>query len=221
MNKELIVADHITFAYPGNPPVLINISLAVRAGEFLVITGPNGAAKTTLLKLMLGLLQPQEGAIHVKELAPGLKPVIGYVPQKSWTFNPGFPATVEEVVALHLRYPQKARQKLVDPVLEKLGLIEKRDCLLGTLSGGQLQRVYIARALINAPQILFLDEPAASLDTQAQEDFRRLIASLNQEGITIVMVSHDPEAFRENASRFVKLSLGALVEVAKESMKAV
>ena len=213
--KPLIVLNNISFAYPGGPFVLENIDLAVYSGDFLVILGPNGAAKTTLLKLMLGLLKPQKGSLKTN------KAVVSYLPQKSVSLNPGFPATVEEVVKLQLPVKKKDNEELVNSVLKKVGLLEKKAALIGSLSGGQFQRMLIARSLINNPQILFLDEPTTGLDAEAQEDFLSLLVNLNREGLTIVMVTHDLSTVFEHASRFFSIAKGKGKELAKEDLKVV
>lgn len=107
----------------------------------------------------------------------------------------------------------KQKKQLVDEAIRRAGLWEKRTSLLGTLSGGQFQRVMIARALISSPRLLFLDEPFAGLDTAAQADFLDLLASLNKEGLTILLVTHDPEPILEHASRFLLLRGGQLEEI--------
>ncbi|MFZ5754370.1 MAG: metal ABC transporter ATP-binding protein [Bacillota bacterium] len=216
--KPVISLSHVSFAYPGGPYVLENINLTVYRGEFLVILGPNGAAKTTLLKLMLGLLKPLKGSV---EINTETKAVVNYIPQKSSALNPGFPATVEEVVKLQVAVKGKTASSLVHSVLEKVGLLEKRDTLVSSLSGGQFQRMLIARSLINHPQILFLDEPTTGLDAEAQEDFLSLLVKLNKEGLTIVMVTHDVSPVLDHASRFLYISKGKGKEVAKEDLKVV
>ncbi|MBZ4653041.1 MAG: Phosphonate-transporting ATPase [Peptococcaceae bacterium] len=213
--KPLITLNHVSFAYPGGPFVLENIDLTVYSREFLVILGPNGAAKTTLLKLMLGLLKPQKGTIEIN------RAVVNYIPQKSTLLNPGFPATVEEIVKLQVPIREKRTGELVNSVLKKVGLLEKKDTLIGSLSGGQFQRMLIARSLINDPQILFLDEPTTGLDTEAQEDFLSLLVNLNKEGLTIVMVTHDISPVFDHASRFFYISKGKGKELAKEDLKVV
>ncbi len=216
--KPIITLKHLSFAYPGGSYVLEDINLTVFEGELLVILGPNGAAKTTLLKLMLGLLKPQKGFV---ELDIPTKPVMSYIPQKSATFNPGFPATVEEVVKLQIAVKGKPARELVHWALEKADLLDKRNVLIGSLSGGQFQRMLIARSLINNPHILFLDEPTAGLDVEAQEDFLSLLVKLNKEGLTIVMVTHDAYPVFEYASRFVYVSKGKIKVTTKADWKVV
>lgn len=213
MKNALIKLENVTFAYPGSQPVLRNINLEVQPGDFLVILGSNGAAKTTLLKIMLGLLKPQYGSVHFNSQLKGQGK--GYIPQKNSGINPGFPATVEEVVALNITPGSPEKKSLIQEALEKVGLWEKKEQLLGTLSGGQMQKVMIARALIAAPQLLFLDEPFTGLDAASQKDFMELISRLNQEGLTILLVTHDLQPVAQRANRFLSLYNGQLKENSK------
>ncbi len=187
----------LSFSYD-KAPVLSHVNLTVEAGDFLAIVGPNGGGKTTLLKLLVGLLKPQEGEIRLfGEKVPSRRISAGYVPQNT-NCNLEFPITVEETVATGLpNYksdPEKIRQVL-DTV--KIGSFAARR--LGELSGGERQRVLIARALASDPQILFLDEPSSHIDARGQDYLYELLAALNEK-MTIVIVSHDRAIF----SRHVK-----------------
>jgi zinc transport system ATP-binding protein len=216
MNKENIIKlNEISFAYPGQEKVLLNISLEIYRGEFLVLMGPNGAAKTTLLRLVLGLLKPLQGTIEMAR-----DTVLGYIPQKA-LFNPGFPATVMEAVMLQAKPGNKANKSLVEQSLKKVNLWEKRASHLGNLSGGQFQRMLIARSLINIPRVLILDEPFTGLDSQGQEEYLNLLIRLNREGLTIIMVTHDPAPILDCASRFFFLSGGTIREISKDILKVV
>lgn len=213
--EKLITLDKISFAYRGQEKVIQDISLEIYKGEFLAFMGPNGAAKTTLLKLMLGLLKPAQGIIDIKKHT-----VLGYIPQKSF-FNPGFPATVMEVILLQAQPKNKKIKPLIEDALKKVNLWDKRHSLLGTLSGGQFQRMLIARSLINNPQVLFLDEPFTGLDQNGQEEYLNLLIKLNREGINIIMVTHDPAPISDCASRFFFLSGGRIRELNREITKVV
>lgn len=215
MKENIIRLEELSFAYPGQKKILRNVNLEIYRGEFLVIMGPNGAAKTTLLRLILGLLKPVGGQIQLNK-----DTVLGYIPQKS-LFNPGFPATVLEAVMLQAAPRNPEQKKLVEQSLKKVGLWEKRNSLLGSLSGGQFQRMLIARSLINGPQVLFLDEPFTGLDPSGQEDYLNLLTKLNGEGLTIIMVTHDPAPLLEKASRFLYLAGGLLKELDKDILKVV
>lgn len=209
----------LSFAYD-KAQVLSHVNLTVEAGDFLAIVGPNGGGKTTLLKLLVGLLKPQEGEIRLfGEKVPSRRISAGYVPQNT-NCNLEFPITVEETVATGLPHyksdPEKIREVL-DAV--KIGAFASRR--LGELSGGERQRVLIARALASDPQILFLDEPSSHIDARGQDYLYELLATLN-ERMTIVIVSHDRAIFSKHVKNVAvvngsvrcldkeKISLGVL-----------
>ncbi|PUU94209.1 MAG: zinc transport system ATP-binding protein [Halanaerobium sp.] len=192
--------DDISVNY-GNVEALKNINLKVAEGSFLGIIGPNGGGKTTLLKVILGLIEPQEG--KVKVLGQPLNEVvdqIGYVPQIS-NFDRSFPISVLDVVLMarlggRVRFfhqYQKEDIKKAEAVLEQLNLLHLKDRQIGKLSGGQLQRVLIARGLAVEPKILLLDEPTASVDARSTSQIYELLKELNKEK-TIIVVTHDMAA---------------------------
>jgi zinc transport system ATP-binding protein len=163
----------------------------------MAIIGPNGGGKTTLLKLVLGLLTPVKGTVRVDGKSPQeASPCIGYVPQDVH-MNRSFPITVMDVVLMgnldpHKRLSRQAAAIRRDALaaLERMEMAAHADKKIGTLSGGQRQRVFIARALLPRPKLLLLDEPTASIDTKGQADFYRRLKELNQD-ITVLVVSHD------------------------------
>lgn len=212
MRETIIQLKDITFAYPGNPPVLEDINLDINMGDFVIVLGPNGSAKTTLLKIILGLLKPQKGTVHIGT-TQGSIPKIGYLPQKTTFFNRSFPATVREI----LEITNKKNRQQINAILEKVELKEKKHTLLGNLSGGQLQRVFLARTLLNNPQIIILDEPTNNLDQLAQKELCRLLVNLHKEGLTILMVTHDLATIQEYASRFLYVAQKKVTEIAKEN----
>lgn len=186
----------VSFSYDRHR-VLRDVSFSVRDGDFLALIGPNGGGKTTLLRLMLGLLKPQKGSVRIFGDAPDTTSHrIGYVPQVVH-INKEFPVSVYDVVQMGT-LPRKRRwfsgKKDGEPdaiaYLDKMGMADYRDRRIGDLSGGQRQRVFIARALAAEPEILFLDEPTASIDTAGQTALYTLLRELNQ-SMTIVMASHD------------------------------
>lgn len=183
-----IEVRNLDFSYE-KTPVLSNVNFSVNQGDFLAIIGPNGGGKSTLMKLIVGLLKPSAGEVRVfGEKVPSKKVSLGYVPQNT-NGNLEFPITVEETVATGLPHfrpdPPKVRELLETVRMEAFS---KRR--LGELSGGERQRVLIARALASEPQILFLDEPSSNIDAKGQEDLYGLLAQLNAK-MTIVIVSHD------------------------------
>jgi zinc transport system ATP-binding protein len=199
----LISVRNVSFRYDGQP-VLLDVSLDIRAGNFLALLGPNGSGKTTLLKIILGLLKPQSGGVILmgRTLAEFKEwSRIGYVPQKATHIDPFFPASVREVVAMALPpgrpkpeegLPRRRRDNEVERALEFVGMSEFGARRIGSLSGGQQQRVFIARAIVTRPRVLLLDEPTTGVDVENQERFYDILAALNdREGITIVQVTHD------------------------------
>ncbi len=196
MEPPIIEMEDVSFAYNGQP-VLQEVRLAIPRGDFVAVIGPNGGGKTTLLRLMLGLLKPDTGRVRLLGRPAGLATHhIGYVRQDVH-INQNFPISALEVVLMGKRDPrrrwghhgaQDRREAL--QALERMGMAAFAKRRIGELSGGQRQRVFIARALVTRPQLLLLDEPTASIDTKGQADFYRMLKELNEE-VTILVVSHD------------------------------
>jgi len=188
----------ISFSYAGEP-TLDSVSFAVQKGDFLGIIGPNGAGKSTLFKIALGLEKPTSGSVKIfGKKQPDFSDWhrIGFVPQKV-QFDPNFPASVFEVASMGLAQntglmPLSAMQKIaVRNALHEVGLESQADRRIGELSGGQMQRVFLARALVSKPDLLLLDEPTTGIDSEQQEKFCCLLERLNKTGMTIVIISHD------------------------------
>jgi zinc transport system ATP-binding protein len=196
MNEPIIKIRDLWFSYNANP-VLKEVNLRVHGGDFVALLGPNGGGKTTLLKIMLGLLKPQRGSVHVFDGPPGENSHrIGYMPQQI-SFNQSFPISVLDVVLMGRLRPGRPRSRYsredriaAQKALERVEMWETRSRRIGELSGGQQQRVFIARALVDEPEVLFLDEPTASVDTKHQTDLFDFLKELN-ETVTIIVVSHD------------------------------
>ena len=199
--KKCIEVSNVSYSYNGQL-VLNNISFSVNTGEYLGIIGPNGGGKTTLIKIILGLLKSDTGTVRIfgqdiKEFKE--RSLIGYVPQRISQVASQFPATVKEVLETgrtariglfkrHIRDDERAVKK----AMEVAGVAHLRDRLIEDLSGGERQRVFIARALSAEPKILILDEPSVGVDLASQEQFYTFIQNLNQEfGLTIIFISHD------------------------------
>lgn len=199
--ENLIEVKNISYRYD-REPVLRQVTLAVPRGDYLGLVGPNGAGKTTLLRIMLGLLKPDQGSVRlfgqdIKQFKGWAK--IGYVPQRIAAFEANFPATVSEVVLMG-RYGRRglfqaiAREdkQLANAALEEVGMTAFRQRLIPDLSGGELQRVFIARALASEPEIILLDEPTIGIDQRARAEFYALLKRFNRERrLTLVLVSHD------------------------------
>ncbi|MCB1113598.1 MAG: ABC transporter ATP-binding protein [Chlamydiia bacterium] len=196
MTTAAVSCKELSFAYPDNP-ILLNVNFDIHDGECIGVIGPNGGGKSTLLKLIACLLKPDKGAIDIfgKPNEDSLSQ-IAYVPQ-SLSFDRQFPISVLEVVLSGLishltwlgNYPKSAKEKAVS-ALEKVGLKDFAHKNFSNLSGGELQRVLIARALVSEPKLLLLDEPTASVDKQAEEHILSLLEGLKK-SVTIIMVTHD------------------------------
>ncbi len=193
----VIEISGVNFSFNGWP-VLTDVNVTIRKREFLAVIGPNGGGKTTLIKLIAGLLLPRTGTIRVLGLPPAKAAArIGYVPQ-DLGLDRDFPVTVEEVALMGRmshgglfrgRYDQKDK-KAVAEALEVTGILDLARKRVGHLSGGQRQRLYIARALAGEPEILLLDEPTSNVDPGGQSRMYSLLRDLN-DAMTIVVVSHD------------------------------
>jgi ABC-type Mn2+/Zn2+ transport system ATPase subunit len=202
---ELFRFDRVTVRY-GREPVLVNVDLAIDAGEFVGVVGPSGSGKTTLLKAIAGSVDPIAGRIG---RAPRLS--IGYVPQVE-TVNWFFPVTVREAVLMaridgrRLPWPSAAEHAEAQEVLERLGLGGLADRHIRELSGGQQQRVFIARAMLGRPRLLLLDEPTSGVDVRTRHDVMHVIHDLHHEGLAIVLTTHDLNGIAAHLPRLVCLN---------------
>lgn len=224
--QTVIEVQGVTFGY-GREVVLDDVSLRIDRSDFLAVIGPNGGGKTTLLKVILGLLEPWSGQV-VCHLS-GRRGQLGYVPQFS-TFDRNFPMRVAEMVLMgklgergFLAPYRREDRVAVARVLERLHLESVAQSPVAEISGGQLQRVLIARALVGEPGILFLDEPTASIDAESRETLEGILRELNR-SIPIVVVTHDVTSIAPLVSRVAcinrrlfyhgaELTHGALEEV--------
>ena len=185
------------------------LTFEVQKGEYLCILGENGSGKTTLMKTLLGLQAPLEGEICFSD---GLnQKEIAYLPQQTMVQR-DFPASVEEIVRTGLLgrmglfpFYRKKDRRLAEMAMEKMGILSLRGQSYRKLSGGQQQRVLLARALCATQKLILLDEPVTGLDPQATEKLYQQIGQLNQEGITVIMISHDLSAAIRYASHILYL----------------
>ena len=208
-----ITVEDLEFHYD-NEPVLENIHYHLDSGEFVTLTGENGAAKTTLIKATLGILKPNYGKITISEKSiRGKKLRMAYLPQQIASFNAGFPSTVYEFVKSG-RYPRqgwfrrltKHDEEHIKASLDSVGMWEHRDKRLGSLSGGQKQRAVIARMFASDPDIFVLDEPTTGMDAGTTETFYELMHhSAHQHGKSVLMITHDPEEVKEYTDRNIHL----------------
>lgn len=198
MNQTPIIeVRDLWFSFTGSP-VLEGVDLEIYPGDFLAVIGPNGGGKTTLLKLMIGLLKPDKGSVRIFGRPPReVSHRIGYVPQEVG-LDKRFPISVYDVVLMGRLHGGGGRwrfsrqdQTLARKALERVEMWGLRKHRIEALSGGQRQRVFVARALAAEPELLLLDEPMVSVDQKGQTDFYTFLKDLN-ETVTIVLVSHDP-----------------------------
>lgn len=223
MNKEIVLkVENISKTYQSENvrvPALRDISLEIESGEFVMITGRNGSGKSTLLH-QLGLLDlPNNGKIFINgeetvsmketvRIALRLK-YLGYIFQE-YALVAELTAMENVILPAMMLGDTKNAKKKAKEIFKKIGLEEKMDRLPNQLSGGEQQKVAIARALINDPVIIFADEPTANLDTKASADVLELFQKINREGRTIVMITHEQDELKY-ASRLVKLSDGRII----------
>ena len=208
---KIVEVKNLSFSYE-EELILKDIDLEVDAGDFIAFIGPNGSGKSTLIKLILGLLKADKGEVElfncpVKKFDDWTK--VGYISQEVRGFNESFPATVKEIIAANM-YSEMGFFKIlnndledkIDQTLELVGMSEYKNQQIGNLSGGQKQKVFIARTLVTNPDIIFLDEPLVGVDTESQKEFYKLLANLNNElNITIIMISHDVHVISDQANK--------------------
>jgi zinc transport system ATP-binding protein len=208
MKEKILIIEHLFFHYD-SMPALEDVNIEIFKGEFVGIFGPNGGGKTSLLRLVMGFLRPQKGKVLLYGRPPEeMRHLIGYVPQ-AIRFDRDFPISALEVVMMgSLRklswwgtYPAEAKRKAMD-ALDRVGLAHKAKAAFGTLSGGEAQRTLIARAIVDEPSLLLLDEPTANVDTEAEQNIYAQLADLNQT-MTILMVTHDLQTIIDKVGKLL------------------
>ncbi|MFH1393840.1 MAG: ABC transporter ATP-binding protein [Candidatus Micrarchaeota archaeon] len=194
--SDAIEMSGVCFSYD-EQPALHDINLSIEKRDLVGIIGPNGGGKTTLFRIILGLLKPAKGVVKVFGKSPKeARDKVGYVPQVA-TFNRDFPITVLEVTLMGRLgkrgfgswFTKEDREDAMD-ALDKVGMLPQSNRQISQLSGGQLQRVLVARALVKKPELLLLDEPLSSIDPEAQKNFYELLNKLKQD-MAIVIITHD------------------------------
>ena len=201
---NLIKIDNLSFAYNKNTsPLLKDVNLDIPKGVYLSIVGENGSCKTTLIKLILGLLTPISGSITVDT------DNIAYVPQRLDGFNSQFPISIYEILKIH------AKSLKLDPKSSSIDVLEKvnmfKENLIGNLSGGQQQRVFIARALIGNPDLIILDEPSTGVDVKNQQEIYSLLSKINKEqGTTIISIEHNMDIALKYSTHILTINNGKL-----------
>lgn len=209
----MLAVKDLTIKYKNNV-ILDNVSFNIKKGDYLAIVGENGSGKSTLVKAMLGL-KDYTGTIDLSAFKS-----VGYLPQVDESLE-NFPTTVYEIVSLGLVnqirfFFKKSDRKKIDETLKRLDIYDIKDSYFGALSGGQRQRVLLARALVSGSDILFLDEPTTGLDPIATEELYNIIDRLNEEGVTIVMVTHDINTCIKCAKSVLHLNRGILFYGSKD-----
>jgi zinc transport system ATP-binding protein len=205
--------DDVTFGYTATP-VVENVSLRIDPGEYAAIVGPNGSGKSTLMRLVLGLLEPDSGSARLfgepaHRFDEGSR--VGYVAQQANAAKE-MPITVREVVKMgrfpHVGYGLLSAEdwEIVDRALDVVGMSAFADRPVTQLSGGQRQRAFIARALAGEADLLVLDEPTVGVDAESVDAFYALLETLNDDGITVLLVEHDLRAVTDHAERVVCLN---------------
>ncbi|MBU1001840.1 MAG: metal ABC transporter ATP-binding protein [Proteobacteria bacterium] len=197
MSEPVIEVRDLDFGYEGGPDILQGAHLTVMRGDYVAVLGPNGGGKSTLLKLLLGLLEPDAGTVRVLGGPPArVTDKLGYMPQYSG-MGRELPARVIDIALMGLLggtgkgfHWTRDEHKRAERALDRVGVLHLKDRRISGLSGGQRQRAFIARALVSDPQILFLDEPTASVDAEGRCALLELLVELNRE-MSIIYVSHD------------------------------
>jgi cell division transport system ATP-binding protein len=215
----MITFSQVTKRYRGGAEALKDLSFTIESGELAILTGPSGAGKTTLLKLIAAIERPSHGSVLVhgqnvgaltRGAVPYLRRNIGMVFQEGRLL---FDRNVFENVVLPLRIigmPPREAAKRVRAALDKVGLLEKEKARPVTLSGGEQQRLAIARAIVNRPAILIADEPTGNLDPDYAKQLMDMFVAFNQVGVTLLIATHDPQLAARGASRVLHLRDGAL-----------
>lgn len=200
----MIQAKNLYFSYTGSPPyVLGGIDLTIHRGEYVSVVGENGCGKSTLMRLILNFLKPTSGTIVSRAGR------IGYVPQRNDFSNSGFPITVYEMLNSYRRLLKLKGRNIPQKSLERVGMSAFSGFLMGNLSGGQTQKILIARALIGDPDLLILDEPSTGVDIGSQKEIYGFLREINRRNqITIVSVEHNLEAAVSNSTLIYHLING-------------
>ena len=221
---NVVEAKNVYFSYNGGV-MLKDINLRVKTGDFAGIIGVNGAGKSTFLKLLIGLLTPNEGEIRLfGERADKFRDFrrLAYVPQKSWSYFTGFPVNVKEFVmtgmcgkrGLFHPYGKRDRER-VSECLDEVDMLDRQALKLTELSAGQMQRVLMAKALTTRPELLILDEPTAGIDADSTKHISEMLANLNKtDHVTVIIVTHDLPSMRNYPDYLFEFSADGTIKQA-------
>lgn len=215
--QNIIELSNVSFAYQNSEDAVKDVSINIHEGDYLGIVGPNGGGKSTLLKLILGILTPAKGKItlfgqDLEKFKDWFK--FGYISQQAAHIDSSFPMSVEEIVTMGryaklglFHFPMKKDREKVQKALEQVGMWDFRKRLIGDLSGGQQQRVFIARALAGEPEIIILDEPTVGVDEKTQKQFYTLLQKLNNDfNLTLLLVSHELDMVAHEATEIAYIN---------------
>lgn len=199
----MINIKNLCFAYVKGTKLLEDINLIIPKGAYLSVVGENGSCKSTLIKLILQLLKPDSGSVELNCNR------VSYVPQRLDNFNPDFPLTVKELLAAHCKTLKIRDTNAIDNSLNHVGMIEFKNSLIGNLSGGQQQKIFIARALIGNPDLIILDEPSTGIDEKSQQEIYPLLQELNKSyNKTIISVEHNTKIALKYSTHILKVDSG-------------
>lgn len=211
----MIKIKNLSFAYnKTNPPQLKDVNLEIPKGVYLSIVGENGSCKTTLIKLILGLLTPISGSISIDTNN------ISYVPQRLDGFNSQFPISIYEILKIHAKSLKLDPKSTSTDALEKVNMLKFKEKLIGNLSGGQQQRVLIARALIGNPDLIILDEPSTGVDIKNQQEIYSILKKINEEqGTTIISIEHNIDVALKYSTHILTIKNGKLTLQSNEDFR--
>lgn len=200
----MINIKNLCFSYIKGNNLIKDINLNIPSGAYVSILGENGSCKSTLVKLILGLLKPDSGIIKINSSRTS------YVPQRLDSFNSDFPLTVKELLLSHVKALKLKNKDIVNNVLNEVNMMDFKDNLIGNLSGGQQQRIFIARALIGDPDLIILDEPSTGVDEKSQNEIYPLLKNLNEtKGKTIISVEHNSKIALKYSTHILKVENGS------------
>lgn len=210
----MIKIKNLSFSYIKGTDLLKDVNLNIPKGIYLSILGENGSCKSTLIKLILGLLKPDSGSITLDT------DKISYVSQRLDNFNSEFPITVKEVLVCHSKTIKAKNLSCISDALNNVNMIEFSNNLIGNLSGGQQQRIFIARALIGNPDLIILDEPSTGIDEKSQHEIYPLLQNLNVNfNKTIISVEHNTKVALKYSTHILKIEDGIFNLYTKEDFK--
>lgn len=227
--KNIIEVKNLDFYY-GSNLIFTDVNFTIEKGDFISLIGANGSGKSTLLNLILGQVKPSRGSIKIlgqdsNDFRDWSR--IGYVPQSGFGLDRDFPASCQEIVSTNLyskiglfKLPNKKDKKDVLKALSLVGMDQYAKAMFSELSGGQMQRVMIARVLVNNPHIMILDEPTSGIDADTIRLLFDILSQLNRKrNITIIMVTHDTAETLNYSNRYLCLEEGSLLELEKSDIE--